>query len=136
MKYKHVFLIWLIADLFLAFGLLCFVIYEQIDGGDKNDMGMFLLIAGYGIVVSLPSLVTMLLFHLLYTNNVKDTANYRQPYIALIIGINILYLLIGQVGFGMTGEFNTFYVGSTLAGLLAFYLIDRRIKKAALVIKE
>ncbi|MEI9958678.1 MAG: hypothetical protein WDM90_20745 [Ferruginibacter sp.] len=45
-------------------------------------------------------------------------------------------MLIGQFGIGMTGEFNGFYIGSTLAGLLSFYLVDRKIKKAALVVSE
>ncbi len=134
MKYKQVFFIWLLADVFLLLGLLCFVFYELFTGGNKNDTEIFLLVAGYGILVSLPSLIIMLLFHFIFTKNAKDVNNYIVPYIALIISINILYMLIGQFTFGMTGEFNIFYIGSTLAGLLAFYLVDRKVKKIAAVL--
>ena len=116
------------ADAFLALGLLAFVIYEQFTGGDKNDLGMFLLVAGYGICISLPSLIVMLLFHLLYSNNAKPGADHRMAYIILVISINILYLAIGQL-WGMTGEFNYFYIASTLAGLLSFYLVDKKARK-------
>jgi hypothetical protein len=129
MKYKHVFFIWLLADVFLVLGLLGFLAYEMFAGGNKNDLEMFLLVIIYGICISLPSLIVMLLFHFIFTKNAKDAAKYKLPYIGLIISINILYLVIGQYGFGMTGEFKFFYIGSTLAGLLAFYLIDRKIKK-------
>ena len=135
MKYKQVFFVWLLADAFLALGLLAFFIYEQFDGGNKNDLGMFLMVAGYGICISLPSLVALLLFHLLYSKNVKEGADHSMAYIALIISINILYLLIGQYGIGMTGEFNYFYIASTLAGLLSFYLVDRKVKKKQLSVQ-
>ena len=131
MKYKQVFFIWLIADLFLALGLLSFVIYELFTGGNANDMEMFFWVLLYGFVVSLPSLLLMTLFHFIFIKNAKTPANYPIPYIALIISINILYLLMGQFGFGMTGEFNVFYIGSTLAGLIAFYVVDKQIKKTA-----
>ncbi|MEI9958679.1 MAG: hypothetical protein WDM90_20750 [Ferruginibacter sp.] len=68
MKYKHVFLIWLYADLFLAGGLMCFMMYE----GGRDAIEMFFLIALCGIGFSLPSLIAMLLFHWAYTENAKD----------------------------------------------------------------
>jgi len=133
MKYKHVFLIWILADVFLALGLLGFTIYEQFTGGSLDDLSMFLAIAAYGTMISLPSLCVMLLFHFVYTKSAKNSSVYRIPYLGLIIGINVLYLLIGQFGFDMTLEFNVFYLGSTAAGLLAFYLVDRKIRKAATI---
>jgi hypothetical protein len=137
MKYKQVFFIWLLADAFLAAGLVCFGIYELLTGGGpSDDVGIFLLAAAIGIGCSLPSLFVMLLFHLAYTKNAKHPAEYTMPYVALIVCINMLYLLIGQYWFGMTAEFNVFYVGSTLAGLLSFYLVDRKIKKKAANIAE
>jgi hypothetical protein len=136
MKYKHVFFIWLLADAFLALGLLGFLLYEMFNGGNKNDMEMFLFVMVYGVCISLPSLIVMLLFHFIFTKNAKDKANYKLPYIGLIISINILYLVIGQYGFGMTGEFKLFYIGSTLAGLLAFYFVNKRIRKKAAVVNQ
>ena len=137
MKYKQVFFIWLLADAFLIAGLICFGIYELITGGGgSDDAGIFLLAVGIGIGCSLPSLLAMLLFHLVYTKNAKQPAEYTMPYVAMIVCINMLYLLIGQYGFGMTPEFNIFYVATTLAGLLAFYLVDRRIKKKAAQMAE
>jgi len=128
MKYKHVFFIWLLADAFLALGLLAFAVYEQFSGGSKNDLEMFVLFVLYGILVSLPSLVTMLIFHFVYSKNVKAGTDHKPAYIILIISINILYLVVGLF-YGMTSEFNYFYIASTLAGLLSFYLVDRAVKK-------
>ncbi|MFM2326024.1 MAG: hypothetical protein RIR31_226 [Bacteroidota bacterium] len=136
MKYKHVFFIWLLADAFLALGLLGFLLYEMFNGGNKNDMEMFLFVMVYGVCISLPSLIVMLLFHFIFIKNAKDKANYKLPYIGLIISINILYLVIGQYGFGMTGEFKLFYIGSTLAGLLAFYFVNKRIRKKAAIVNQ
>jgi len=128
MKYKHVFFIWLLADAFLALGLLAFAVYEQFSGGDKNDLDLFILFVLYGIVVSLPSLITMLIFHFIYTKNAKEGADHKPAYISLIVSINALYLIIGQLC-GMTGEFNYFYIASTLAGLLSFYLVNRAVQR-------
>jgi len=136
MKYKQVFLIWLLADAFLALGLLCFAFYELFTGGSKNDIEIFFWMLLYGTCISLPSLLVMLLFHFIFTKNAKNSVTYSIPYVALIIAINMLYLLTGQYVFGMTAEFNVFYFATTAAGLLAFYLVDRKIKKAALIIKE
>jgi hypothetical protein len=130
MKYKHVFFIWLLADVFLAAGLLCFGVYLSFTGGNANDVSMLFMIMFYGLLVSLPSLVAMLLFHLLFQRIAVTPEKYVTPYITLIIVINILYLLIGVFSFHMTTEFNIFYIGSTLAGLLSFFIINKRIKKS------
>lgn len=130
MKYKQVFFIWLIADALIAAGTACIGIYQELTGGaSTEDAGIFLLAVGIGILCSLPSLIIMLIFHAIYASNAKHPQDYVMPYVALIICINMLYLLAGQFGFGMPKEFNLFYVGSTLAGLLAFYLVHRKIKK-------
>ena len=140
MKYKHVFFIWLLADVFLALGLLCFAVYLQFEEAgqdgyfnlDMSDWAMCFYIILYGLLLSIPSLISMLSFHFFYTKNAKAGADHRGAYIALIIAINILYLLIGQFGYDMTGEFNYFYIASTAAGLLSFYLVDRKVKKKLL----
>ncbi len=128
MKYKHVFFIWLLADAFLAAGGLCFLIYTAATE-PASDGGMVLLVIGLGILVSLPSLIVMLIFHAVFTQNAANPADYFSPYIILIVSINILYLVIGRIVFTMPGEFGYVYIGTTLAGLLAFYLVDRKIKK-------
>jgi hypothetical protein len=140
MKYKHVFFTWLLANAFLATGLVCFTIYLQFEEADRNayfgmngsDWVMCFYIILYGLLLTIPSLVSMLFFHFIYTKNAKAGADHRGAYIALIIAINILYLLIGQFGYGMTGEFNYFYIASTAAGLLSFYLVDRKVKNKLL----
>lgn len=137
MKYKHVFFIWLIADALIALGTACIGIYEEFTGGSSTeDVGIYLLAVGIGIACSLPSLIVMLLFHRIYTSNAKQPQDYVMPYVALIICINMLYLLTGELGFGLPKDFNLFYVGSTLAGLLAFYLVHRKIRKNTPVVVE
>jgi hypothetical protein len=136
MKYKHVFFIWLLADAFLALGLSAFVIYARITSGNSDEVMMYLAITVYGIGISLPSLIAMSIFYYFYNKKAADKTDYKSVYVGLIIAINILYLLIGQYAMDITGEFNYFYIGSTLAGLLSFYLVDRsRIKKAAAAIQ-
>jgi hypothetical protein len=135
MKYKHVFFIWLLADAFLALGGLCFLIYAA-DSGSNKEVVTFFLVLGFGILISLPSLITMLIFHAIFTQNAKKPANYFSPYIILIVSINILYLVIGHIVFTMPGYFGYVYIGTTLAGLLAFYLVDRKIKKTTASLSE
>src|SRR4051812_48727514 len=101
MKYKHVFFIWLLADIFLAVGVGCYMFYDKVNAGSSDDFGMFLLLTGSGIGVSLPSLITMSIFYFVFKSNAKDPEDYRLSYIALIICINILYMGIGQLMFGM-----------------------------------
>ncbi|MGC4103509.1 hypothetical protein [Ferruginibacter sp.] len=129
MKYKHVFLVWLLADVFLAIGLFIFILFELSGTSGRNNMDMFLWVCLYGIVVSLPSLAIMLIFHAVFMHNAKDPGDYKMPYMLLIIGINFLYLLITANAYRMGELFNLFYMGSTVAGLLAFYIVDRKIKK-------
>ena len=136
MKYKQVFFIWLLADVFLIIGVLCFGLYELLSGGSIRDTEIFLLMVAIGILASLPSLLIMLLFHLIYSRNAKDTQNYRMPYIALIISINIVYYLISLFGYSITGEFKLLFMATTTAGLLAFYFVDRKIQKSLTVKKE
>jgi uncharacterized membrane protein YhaH (DUF805 family) len=134
MKYKHVFFTWLLADIFLALGLLGFFIYEQIKGQSTDDVGMFVLVAFYGLCVSLPSLLLMTLFYFLFTKKMQD--NYKKTYVLLIVGINLLYLLISILFFNMPQEFGFFYIATTGAGLLSFYIVDKKIKKLQPVLSE
>jgi hypothetical protein len=135
MKYKQVFFIWLLADAFLAAAGLCFIIYNAITASG-SDTSIFLLVLGLAFLITLPSLIIMLLFHAVFTKQAKNPANYGPPYIILIVSINILYLVIGHIVFTMPGEFGYVYIATTLAGLLAFYVVDRRIKKTTTVITE
>jgi sulfite exporter TauE/SafE len=130
MKYKHVFFIWLLADAFLAIGGVCFIIYTALTES-PSDNGILWLVIGLGFLITLPSLIVMLIFHAIFTKNAKDPASYAAPYIILIVSINILYLVIGHIVFTPGSEFGYTYIPTTLAGLLAFYLVDRKIKKNA-----
>jgi hypothetical protein len=132
MKYKHVFFIWLLADAFLAGVGVCFIIYTALTES-RSDADILWLVIGFGILITLPSLIVMLIFHAIFIKNAKDPANYAAPYIILIVSINILYLVIGHIVFTMPGEFGYAYIATTVAGLLAFYLVDRKIKKNAAV---
>jgi hypothetical protein len=135
MKYKQVFFIWLLADAFLAAAGLCFIIYNAISSSG-SDTSILLLVIGLAFLITLPSLIVMLLFHAVFTKHAKKPANYGPPYIILIVSINILYLVIGHIVFTMPGEFGYVYIATTLAGLLAFYVVDRSIKKAAALVAE
>lgn len=133
MKYKHVFLIWLLADVFLALVLLLLVIWNAVAGVDKDFDGLFLLVIAYGVVISLPSLVLLTIFHFVYNGRLKKPKTDTKPYIAVIVGINVLYLFSTFLTGIMDAEFNFFYLCSTAAGLLAFYTVNRKARKALAV---
>ncbi len=128
MKYKQVFFIWLLADAFLAAVGLCFLVYIAV-ADSNSDSEIILLVIGIAFLLTLPSLIVMLLFHAVFAKYAKNPSNYASSYIILIVSINILYLVIDHIVFTMPGQFGYVYIGTTAAGLLAFYLVDRRIKK-------
>ncbi len=129
MKYKHVFLIWLLADIFLATGLLLIVLWNILSGGDKDFDGLFFLVIAYGVVISMPSLLILTVFHFIYNRRKKDPTAYTKPYITVIICINTLYFLSTLYTRTLDAAFSWFYLCSTAAGLLAFYTVNRKIRK-------
>jgi chromate transport protein ChrA len=129
MKYKHVFLIWLFADILLVIGSLVYATKDSLYG-TTIFFGSF-----FGLLFSLPSLIIMLLFHAIYTKHAKNPNNYVLPYSLLILIINIIYLLVGYlwpINYETIYSFYNFYkifIATTLAGFVSFYLVNRKIKK-------
>lgn len=127
MRYKDVFLIWLLADMLLATGLviLSFFTLKFAEG----DAGMVLLMIIFGLIISLPSLVAMLIFHAVYKATIKN--NYHHlPYLLLIFIINFLYWLFGNHGFkSIDINYGYFILLTTLAGSMAFVIVGWRIRK-------
>lgn len=127
MRYKDVFLIWLLADMLLATGLviLSFFTLKFAEG----DAGMVLLMIIYGLIVSLPSLVMMLIFHTVYKAIIKNN-NDQFPYLVLILIINFLYWLIGNPGYkAIDMNYGYFILLTSLAGSIAFVIVGWRIRK-------
>ncbi|MFN8253788.1 MAG: hypothetical protein U0V75_18085 [Ferruginibacter sp.] len=131
MKYKHVFLIWLLADIFLAAALFILVFGRLLAGFDKEFDGILLLVILYGFAFSLPSLLALTLFYFIYNRKPRSIAEYSKSYILAIIGINLLYCLVTYGANVMDAEFCIFYICSTAAGLLSFYVVFRKLRKAA-----
>ena len=126
MRYREVFLIWLIADGLLAAGSIILSLFSA--NFAEGDFGFVLLIIAYGIAFSLPSLAVMLIFHAIFNSSRKT--NYQGPYLFLIITINLLYLLLGRFFFDMYLSSYALLIGfTTLAGLIAFAIVDRMIRK-------
>jgi fumarate reductase subunit D len=135
MRLKHVFELWIIADLILAIGGIVFGLIDT--GGDVNAIGFAIMIGVFGMIVSLPSLIAMLIFHSVYYRSGKDTGNYVQVYIIVILVINALYLLITELNFDMEDSpFDYLYIATTVAGLISLFIVDRRIKKVAAALEE
>jgi hypothetical protein len=127
MRWKDVFMIWLWADLLLAAGVIFAGVY--INKGSSDDFGLIILVVLYGIFVSLPSLAVMLLFHVIYTK--KMQRNHTWPYMLLILCINLIYWLIGTFFNYYTprNEWTYLILFTTLAGILGFAIISRKIKR-------
>ncbi|MBP6432025.1 MAG: hypothetical protein KA319_09670 [Ferruginibacter sp.] len=130
MKYKHVFFLWIWANLILALGALLTVFVVSLPFGSRNnDWGMFLLVFAYGFFISLPSLVTMLCFHYFYSQKSILKKDYFKVYSLVILVVNVLYLLCSYFIFKMGGEFSLLYLFTTLAGFISLYLVHLKIKK-------
>ena len=134
MKFKHVFQLWFWADLILAAGGSIFALI--VSNGDFSSIGFALLIALYGIGISLPSLIMMLIFHSIYSRNDRDTSNYVEVYSIVILVINVLYLVVSYFPMHLGKEFSLLYIGTTAAGFLSLYIVHRRIKKALAIAEE
>lgn len=128
-KYKDVFLLWFLADLILGVGLfLTMFAINFSDGTKNNDYGMFLFVLVYGLLISIPSLVAMLIFHYFYNQKSMLKKDYLKVYSLVILGINVVYMLCSYFIFKMGGEFNLFYLFSTIAGFISLYLVHLKIK--------
>jgi predicted neutral ceramidase superfamily lipid hydrolase len=134
MKYKHVFKIWILADAFLALSLTIYLfitIDQPLNSKDLSDPGFFILIIGWGVIVSIPSLIAMMIFHHFYLKKATGSSNYVTTYIIVILVINALYLACTHLpNYHMGNDFDVFFIFSTLAGLLALFCIDWRIRRA------
>lgn len=130
MKFKHVFLLWFWADLILAIGTLFVMIgINQFNGVKNSDFGMLLLVFGYGLVLSLPSLVTMLIFHYFYSQKSLLKKSYFKVYSLVVLSINIVYTFCSYAIFKMQGEFGLLFIFTTISGLLSLYLVHFKIKR-------
>jgi hypothetical protein len=131
MKYKHVFLIWFWADLILAIvtGIVALFVGDRSSTFFSGDISMFFLEIAFGVYVSLPSLAVLLLLYYFYNKNSLLKKDYFKIYAILILCINLVYAMFSYGVFTMKREFGLFYIFSTVAGLLALYLVDLKIKK-------
>lgn len=126
MRYKHVFLVWLLADILLAAALFLLVTGRYVTGIDKDFDDVFLLVILYGVAFSLPSLAVLTLFYLIFHSKPRSISDCKLPYIYAIAGINVLYFLVTLGNGIMDAAFGVFYACSTAAGLLSFYLVYRK----------
>ncbi len=131
MKYKDIFLVWLLAEIILAIGAFLAIIAQTIysSASFDRDYGMLLLVVGLSLLWSSPSLVVMLGFH--YYNSKKHPfqKNYFKTFSILIIVINIVYALCSRFIFTMNIEFLLYFIFTTIAGLLALCVIHYKIKR-------
>jgi hypothetical protein len=127
MKYKHIFFIWLLADVLLALGVIILSFFRSIDDGDS---GIIMLIILYGIAISLPSLFALLIFHAVIDNRQKDKPADNYIYLITIVVINILYWLVGRyVYHEASGEYNRLILCTTAAGIVSFFYINYTVQK-------
>jgi chromate transport protein ChrA len=127
MRWKDVFLIWLLADVLLAAGSLIAVL---ITGGVRNDLEIFPFVLLYGFLVTLPSLAAMLLFHAVYSHVKKNETYQVLPYLLLVLSINLIYWLVWIFTFRHYENFQTWLIlCTTIAGLIALAIVHLRIKK-------
>lgn len=137
MKFKHVFFIWLLADLFLAVGLFATMFTTLAKDENFKDAGFLVAVVFYGVLLSLPSLVVLLIFHAIYSKQQRTIDEYVKTYCIVILTINVLYFIVSNRGFSDSGTlFNYFYIFTTIAGLLALFLVQRNVRKQYVIAEE
>jgi hypothetical protein len=129
MRWKDVFLIWFWADLLIGAGtaIAGFFMSEV----DVDGFPMLLMVGIYGLLITLPSLGVMCIFHAAYTYSNKPRQNYLVHYSLLIILINIAYWFISvyKSRFYVDEMVTAFFLYTTFSGILALLLVNHRIKK-------
>lgn len=114
------------ADLLLAVGLIFTV---TLGASDFGDGGFMLMVIGYGIILSLPSLVVLMIFQAVYSRKPHTLREYVNTYIIVIVVINLFYFIVTYLQWDNEAPvMQYFYICSTLAGLLSLYLVQRNIK--------
>ena len=140
MKYKNVFLIWLWANLILivaAFVLinLHYYIKEEMSLRRFGHYESTRLIVFVGFVFTIPSLILMLFFHLIYSKNKSDVTEYLKLYCVLILSINIIYLFVCKLFLEIDDAWNgpitptIICIITSAAGLAGLYIEHKKIKK-------
>ncbi len=142
MKYKHIFLIWFWADVLLGFGFILFSIVKLILYSPHNIeisslVGSTIVFGVMGVLYSLPSLLTMLGFHFIYDKYLRNSMNHIVYYLLVILFINSCYVLVGKFApekyqpIYILYEYSRYwyyiFIPTTLAGLLSFFLVTRKI---------
>jgi hypothetical protein len=131
MKYKYLFLVWLLAEVILGIGAFIAVIAQTAFSSHvfNKDYGMIFMVIGLSLLWSFPSLLVMWLFHFLYSQKHPYLKSYFKIYSIVIITINVLYALCSRFIFTMNTEFLLYFIFTTIAGLLALYFVTLKIKK-------
>lgn len=129
MRWKDVFLIWFWANLLIGAGTAIAALFMS--DTDVDGFPMILMVGIYGLLVTLPSLGIMCIFHAAYTYNNKLRQNYLVHYLLLIIFINIAYWIVTACmgRFYVDEMITAFYLYTTFSGILALLLVNHRIKK-------
>ena len=140
MKYKNVFLIWLWANVMLIVSAIILISlhYYLKDGMIDRLSGIYqnvFITSCLGFVSTIPSLILMLFFHLMYSKNKAEVSQYLRPYCILILSINLLYLLSYEIVFGLKRSWGgpitmpMIFILTNAAGLIGLYIEHNRIKK-------
>ena len=140
MRYLNVFLIWLWANMILivAAAILINLHYYIKEGTIGNHIGLYQSIGitiFAGFLLTIPSLILMLIFHLLYSKNKSEVKEYLKPYCVLILSINMLYLIPYQMVFGLERTWGgpitmpMIFFLTNAAGLVGLYIEHKKITK-------
>jgi hypothetical protein len=129
MRWKDIFLIWVWANLLIGAGtaIAAFFMSDM----EVDAFPIILMVGIYGLLITLPSLGIMCIFHAAYTYSNKLRQNYLVHYSLLIISINIVYWVVAvYMGrFYMDEMVTAFFLYTTFSGILALLLVNHRIKK-------
>lgn len=127
MKPTNIFQIWLRANLIIGFGFIAFVILK--DGWRQNSLVECFGLFGLLFVFTIPSLITLWIFHHFYLD--KKLVEITVPYVSMILLINFLYLGIIYLSssFSLETKWIFYILFTTICGILSFFIEYYKVKK-------
>jgi magnesium-transporting ATPase (P-type) len=149
LNFGALFKIWILANVFLSIGVIIYLVVDKI----LNDYNYYryleevLTIICIGFIFTLPNLIVLGFSNAIINMQKRDTlANGFNKYLMVILIINFIYLLVSGILFDIDYDEKPsstaylrlclFFIGTTVAGVLAFYMVSKKVYKTKVINPE
>lgn len=129
-KTENIFSVWFYA---LVFNTILFTIVCSVDAliskSAFEEIGIYFAAVFVGVLISLPSLLLLIIANDFYNRKAISSKSNNFFLKISIISINLMYLIASCYFIGYSWELWVFYLITTLTGLAALFIINKRLKK-------